>query len=52
MGDLRVAGARRVEVVVVKGAGHMFDLAPGNEVGVGEMGGCVKRALDFLRGCV
>ena len=50
--ELRGGGAARVEVVVVKGAGHMFDLAPGNEVGVGEKGEGVKRALDFLRGCV
>ena len=52
MGELKGAGVGRVEVVVVRGAGHMFDLAPGNEVGVGEMGASVKRALDFLRGCV
>lgn len=52
VGELRGAGAGRVEVEVVKGAAHLFDMAPGNEVGVGEKGGCVKRALDFLRECV
>lgn len=47
--ELRGAGAVRVEAEIVRGAGHLFDLAPGNEV---EKAVSVKRALDFLRECV
>lgn len=47
--DLKEAGAEKVELQVVPGAPHGFDLFPGNGVGEGEKGAIVKRALDFLR---
>ena len=47
--ELKEAGAPNVEVEVVEGAVHMFDMFPGNAVGEGEKGQVVKRALDFLR---
>ena len=47
--DLEEAGARKVRVEKVVGAGHMFDMLPGNAVGEGEVGERVMRALEFLR---
>lgn len=47
--DLKEAGAKKVELAVVPGAVHGFDMEPGNGVGEGEKGVIVKRALDFLR---
>ena len=47
--DLKDAGAKKVELEVVQGAPHGFDMFPGNGVGEGEKGASVKRALDFLR---
>lgn len=50
VGELKKAGARRVELEVVEGAPHMFDMLPGNEVGgSGKGASSVKKALDFLR---